>query len=510
MQQSPLDNFIQYQARDRTEWGQSERVAYYSLMRAYYLNYAYQSAQIGGYKEYISSQYGRAVANLFAGIFNPAKRVVDIYKHIFSGAFGDEIQIDSANDLVAPALNKVWQWGNINIERQIMLFEGPLFGTVGIRTVARSLPTPRVYNRFDSAEKIKYITYDDRGNVETAVIEYIRNESTLHGTRDNHVITEILAPDEFSTLRDGIPYDLINNRANGELSKYENVLGVTPYVILKHKHTGLDWGLGALAGEESKIDLLNMLIGHIITQIIRHVKVKWLMAASGNPPKDIDLGDTSVAYIKTDPTVTTAPIMLPMVANLSLGDAISMASMMLDELRDSLPELKATDGKFLSGQSGETVAQLRQPAEQLIIDARGNYEDALIRAQKISLSWGIRLGLWNLGTGTGTKAAAESAYINGLEDHKFNTRPALPLTVYQQLELETKRLANKKIIADTIDTLTRAQTISPVQKLAMLYPEYSQDELSEELAAIQASALGNPEVLAFDEGSPQGEIDASE
>jgi hypothetical protein len=101
--------------------------------------------------------------------------------------------------------------------------------------------------------------------------------------------------------------------------------------------------------------------------------------------------------------------------------------------------MKATDGQFLSHQSGGTVAQLRLPAEQRILGARTNIEADFIKAQQIALSLGILHGLWDLGTGMGTRAAADRAYEQGLEDHRFNKRSALPLTVDDVLQVSKAR-----------------------------------------------------------------------
>jgi hypothetical protein len=77
----------------------------------------------------------------------------------------------------------------------------------------------------------------------------------------------------------------------------------------------------------------------------------------------------------------------------------------------------------LSGQSGETIAELRKPSSDLIATGRVNYEDGLIRAQMQALSVGILYDMWDLGTGMGSREAADRAYMGGFEDHKFNSRP---------------------------------------------------------------------------------------
>jgi hypothetical protein len=74
---------------------------------------------------------------------------------------------------------------------------------------------------------------------------------------------------------------------------------------------------------------------------------------------------------------------------------------LISTLMERQPELLISALKALSGQSGETIAKLLIPAEAKIEHAKANYEHALKRAMQIGLSEGVRLGLWDLGTGTG-------------------------------------------------------------------------------------------------------------
>ena len=164
----------------------------------------------------------------------------------------------------------------------------------------------------------------------------------------------------------------------------------------------------------------------------------WLVAAAGQPPKEFDLSGKRIIYINTEKSVMT-PLVQSMVTNLSLADAIVQAKNLIDLIEDALPELKATGGKFLAGQSGETIAELRQPAENKLALARANYEHSLVKAQQIALSLGVLYGLWDVGTGAGTWQAAEAAYKSGAEARSFNQRPFLPQTEQEKLTTAMQR-----------------------------------------------------------------------
>jgi hypothetical protein len=206
-----------------------------------------------------------------------------------------------------------------------------------------------------------------------------------------------------------------------------------PYVLLRHAHIGDTWGRNSFYTARSPIDRLNSLMSHVDVQIHRHVKAKWLIVAAGVAPQEIDLSDLTVAYVDSR-NATSTPLVQPLVAPLDLSGAIAQATTQMDVIEDMLPELKATAGKFLSGQSGETIAELRKPAEDKIALARANYEDALVRAQQIAVSWGVLMGLWDVGTGMGDREAADRAFHEGYEDHRFNARPLLPTAGGQRQE----------------------------------------------------------------------------
>lgn len=428
------------QERQYTNWEWADRWYAYLLWDAYYANTVYEPSGNGGQRQSINDSLGNASAADLTGLYNPVASVVDLYLHVFDGAFGDEIKIEPrgrATQALAAAVDQIWQWSNLTIEKQPLCRLAATNGCVGLRVVARRSDDPtkqRVYIKPEHPRVIRDVELDDRGNVEAIQLEY---DVTTGLAEDAKTITirEEMDKEQIRTWRmdsgRAIPYDIQARTDNGPLSSYPNELGVVPYVVLRHEHTGEKWGRNAFYKARSPIDRLNALMTHIDVQIHRHVRAKWLVAASGPAPTEVDLTDMTVVYIDLRNSTAT-PFAEPMVATLDLAGATNQAKLQLEIIEDMLPELKATQGKYLSGQSGETIAELRKPAEDKIALARANYEDALIRAQQIAVSWGVLMGLWDVGTGSGDQAAAERAYREGYEDMRFNTRLYLPATSGQQ------------------------------------------------------------------------------
>jgi hypothetical protein len=405
----------------------ADRRAAFDAWEAYYHNSIYEPLSGGGQREQVNATLGNAAAADLAGLYNPVAEVVDLYQHVFGGAFlpsddtetedePTDIRASARNPLVLPALDRIWQWSNLDVSKQQMCRLAPLHGTCGLRIVAVNDPDPlrrRVYLKPEHPRLISDVEQDARGNVSAIMLEYEVTEG-LGDAQEIVRVREELDKQEFRIYRD----DRLT-------SAEPNALGVVPYVLLRHQDTGDAFGLNAFYRARSPIDRLNALMTHVNTQIHEHVKVDWLIATSGDPPVRFELTGRNVIYVKLAAGAPT-PLVEPMVASLNLADAISQATLLIGQIENRLPELKATSGVYLSGQSGETIAQLRAPAEHRLGLARATYEDALIRAQQICLSWGILMGLWDLGTGTGTREAADTAYRQGLEDHHLNRRALLP------------------------------------------------------------------------------------
>lgn len=410
----------------------ADRRAAFDAWQSYYDNTIYEPLSAGGQREQVNATLGNASAADLAGLYNPVAEVVDLYQHVFGGEFvpsdvvdredePTDIRASARNPLVLPALDRVWQWSNLNVVKQQVCRLAALHGTVGLRVVAVNDPDPlrrRVYLKPEHPRLITDAEQDARGNVTAIILEY----EVTRGIGDDQRIVSVreeLTKDEFRVYEgSGASFGTPTQRA-------PNALGVVPYVLLRHQDVGDLFGLNAFYRARSPIDRLNALMTHVNTQIAEHVKVDWFIAAAGAAPTRLELTGRNVIYVDTSKSTQT-PTVQALVAPLSLADSISQAELLIRQIENRLPELKATSGVYLSGQSGETIAQLRAPAEHRLGLARAGYEDALIRVQQIALSWGVMLSLWDLGTGTGSREAADAAYRQGLEDHHLNRRPLLP------------------------------------------------------------------------------------
>lgn len=429
----------------QTAWLWDDRRAAYATWDQYYDNLVYDRTANGGQRDAINADLGNASATDLAGLYNPVSEVVDLYTHAFDGAFGDEIRVEplgAGGPALVGAIEQIWRWSNLTIEKRRLCRLSATHGLCGIRIVARDdddAARRRVYLKIEHPSAIRDMLLDDRGNVESIQLEYeiiaglaeaaeviiIREQLEKARIQTWRVTNGMVVPfDVLAFVADGMPLARISEYDGGPGADYENALGVVPYIICYFDQANDKWGRNAFYRARTQIDRLNSLISHIDMQIHQHVRVTWLIAASGAAPQEFDFSGRKVLYVDTR-NAPSVPVVQPLVANLSLADATAQARFQLEQIEDKLPELKAVAGRFLANQSGETVAELRKPAEERLQLARDSFEDALVRAQQIAVSWGILFDLWDVGTGMRDRAAAERAYREGFEDHKFNKRPLL-------------------------------------------------------------------------------------
>lgn len=400
-------------------WG--DRVSVFNVWAGYVANTIYLPQSEGGQREAINATLGNGESADLVGAYNPCAQIVDAYLNIYGGRFGEEIQID--NTRLRPHIDQIWQWSMIERQRPLLCRIPATYGTMGLRIVD---DVDRIRIKPEHPSIIRSVEDDAYGNITGIELEYEETRG-LGDDAKTLTIREVLTRETLETYRVDIagglhPFDVRTWR-DDRGAVQPNTLGVVPYVLVQHEYDGTIWGKNAFHRIRAPLDRVNALITHTDVLIFRHLNGVLLMAADGPAPTSIDLTGLKVAYLNTTGS-TKPPFVEWLVAKLDLPAALAQVLAQIDLIQDSAPETRIMAGKYLSGQSGETVIQLRKAAEEAILLARSNAEHGLVTAQKIALSLGIIRGLWDLGTGTGSKEAADRAYQTGLEDHAFIARPA--------------------------------------------------------------------------------------
>jgi hypothetical protein len=240
-------------------------------------------------------------------------------------------------------------------------------------------------------------------------------------------VVETMSRDDFSLIVDG--EEQLND------ANRENALGLVPYVLHRHALApgrGEVFGRHAYDGSEQTIHAINFTLTQTDESVSAHVWPFIFTTSAAKAPSKLTLGKFTMAHSQQrqgDPQ-PTAEMMVPAVP---YGDIVGTLAQRVDWLRERQPQMILNSLKLVGGVSGEALARMLKAAEAESLRARGLFEDSMRRALQIGMSVGIasRIPGFDLGTGTGTKEAADRAYDDGegLEAFAFADRPALPPTL---------------------------------------------------------------------------------
>jgi hypothetical protein len=476
---------------DRFDFDHDIRLNRYAVNLGLLNNTVYRLEANGGHRETILEEtfdLDCTDETPLIGVYNPCRNIVDAYQNVFRGSFGQELKVDDKAGVrdVNPRLldteteegpvRKLWKWSNLNTDKGLMQEWAANLGTVGLSLQPRNAAEPkdrRVSIRIDHPANIVGFNEDDRGNVTEVELKY--NVMAWKAGSEQ-------APEEVE-VREVYTKDARFKEVDGdnvlEPDEKRNELGVCPYVLLRHRDDGHEFGRWAYSGSEEIIHFLNWIITNQGHSVYEHAWPQWFAAASGPKPQEFPIGRKNLTYVRTDKDTPT-PIFEPLVADMDQAGALAYVVELMTRLQERQPEIAIGNVKALAGQSGETIAKLLIPAEATVLRARAQYEHAVIRALQIGLSYGVVLNLWDLGTGMGSPEAADAAYEQGLEDFAFAERPALPPSTYDQIQ---QAKADEAPQASKFALAAQAQKLGVDEKTVLEIAGFDQKKIAEIQAA---------------------------
>jgi hypothetical protein len=419
-------------------------------------------------------------------IYNPTYRLAEFYvTHVLGGQLdplaGDGkgtpscLPILTENEAIRPALAAGWLAGNWQTEKDIAVRYGALFGDVGLKVVDDA-GRGRVYLDVVHPKHVKHIVRDRSGNVREYVIEERRVDP--RGSRP--------APGEKATDRKVVTYEehcfrdgqdivyrtyLIDDAgarswdwslgADGGSAagrpEWSVPYGFVPLVWIEHIPVKLGYGLSEAHSAGPKIREADDLASVLHDAARKAVNPAWLFAGvnKGADPlrKRAESEDEYARHSRANDSGKAEELVLygpsdakvqPIIAPLDIAATLEALRDQFDQIERDFPELRFDRLRAAGDVSGEALRVAREPAEMKARQRRAQYDDGLVRAQKMMLSVGGYR--YRETSDPALKANLEAfapfgleSYASGDLDHAIGTRPVFDVSEWERLDLQTKR-----------------------------------------------------------------------
>lgn len=380
-------------------------------------------------------------------IRNPVNRAVEFYvSKIWAGDLPGALPIVTDNKRIIEPIQQIWVWSNWSVKKQLAVRWFALFGDMFIKVeTAEDVDgnPERVYLKIIKPELVTDFDVDDRG-----VVKYIRLDIPQTRRRGDkaeaYLHTEVWDKDmgiyrvwhhnrDAQTPVNQLPPPVIE----ADLA----FIGIDflPFVHAKFRDIGEKRGVSCFTHALDKIDEANRQATRLAQMLFRYNRpIMGVTAggvdASGRPLPAPRLGGSSGtsesdSVILGDDTLLRLPgnaQAFALVPSVNYDSALNILNSHLAELEKDLPELAYYRLRDLGANiSGRAVRLLLSDAIDKALEARGNAESALVRANQMALTIGQNAGLFS---GIGT-------YEAGDFDHEIGDRPVIPLTDLDRAEL---------------------------------------------------------------------------
>lgn len=433
------------------------------------------------------------------GIYNPVSRDVDLMvANIYGGNLDTETGQDGAIPLMTddpnmiPAIIKIWEWSDWQRYKNVFTRYGATLGDMVIKVVddrRRGRVTMQPLNPAYLTE----VEIDDTGQIVRAVIEYDYTEIISYQTnrKRTYRYKEVITPELFTTFRDNKPYAYFQDALGVAVSQWVNPYGFVPIVLGNHKNVGGIFGATPYHTALPKINELNDQSSLLNDQLRRSVRPIWLFTGvkASQIEFDLDRDSLPAIYAKEGATAT------PMVGNVDATSVLTNIQNILEEIERDLPELAIGRLRGMgSPPSGVALNIMYSDASNRIIEARANYDAALVTAHHMALA------IAGLNRIDGFTSYNPARYIAGDMNHRIKERPVFPDTLSKQ------------------ERITALQAMDGTEEFVLKELEFPQDEINayllglenQRVAAVSSFANQVFGSVTSGENNPVAALDAGE
>ncbi len=408
----------------------------YALLDAYYAN--------NGLYDYLAmTMHEQGIwKEAIKGLRNPAYRVVEFYPaKLWPGMLPDALPIKTDNAKIIKPIHQIWAWSNWSANKQLAARTVAKLGDLFIKVVQQA---EQVYFQLIEPEYVTDFDTDHRG-----FIVYIRVDIPQQ-RRDGDEVESFTHTEVWD--KESQAYQVWEHKkgSGAELNRLgtptktaefsEFGISFVPFVHAKFKDVGDDRGAGAFTLQLDKIDEINRKATRLAQMIFRYNKALFAlranaMDATGRPlpaPRisgnngtgtegdTIELGDDRLLRL---PGTSELQSLVP---NINYEAHLSALQADLEDLEQDLPEITYYRLRETGNLSGRALQLLLAPAIDKVIEARGNVEAALARADAMALTMASQAGLEgfkNIGS-----------FKGGDFEHSFEEREIFPLSSHERAE----------------------------------------------------------------------------
>ncbi len=382
-------------------------------------------------------------------VYNPAYRLGEFWsEHLWGGqldpAAGDGKSSPSAlpimtdNENLRPAIGKLWQWSNWQINKDIAPLWGATLGDAAIKIVD-SVRRGKVYMANVHAGTLEAVTLDPWGNVKAYTITEERIDPRGNGnttvkyseTAERGSGQDII----FRTFLNGQPYAWDDDG----LSEWTEPYGFVPLVVIQHNNVGLSWGWSEIHAGLPKIREADDLASKLSDQVRKMVDSPWFYAGVSKPASQKTASGQDRTIQNPEPGREEIPAIFgptgatatPLIAPLDIQATYQYIESILKSIEKDFPELAIDLSNFKGDVSGRALRINQKPAEVKVLKRRTGYDDALKRAQAMAIAIaGYRgydpvFSTFNL-----------ESYAAGDLEHRIGARPVFDRDPLDDIETE--------------------------------------------------------------------------
>lgn len=421
---------------DLVDYGPSE---FYQLLRHfYYSNHLYDWLARASFEMGLYPHHTR-------GLRNPTFRVVEFYvAKIWGGSLNEALPIEADNAAIIEPIEQIWTWSNWSARKQTAARSFAMLGDLYLK-VAQSNDQKRVYLQRIEPDYVTDFDTDERG-----FLTWIRVD-TPQQKRDNGQVT-VYTHTEVWDKAAGT--QRIWEHQQGATAALEQLgipdeqhdmsefgINFVPFVHAPFRDVGEKRGMAAITPAIDKIDEANKLASRLHQLQFRHNQPTWALAANAVGPdgrpmppplmsKDDDNGGSVTVGDEQMVTLPGMTTLQPLIPNVNYAAALDIMAAHLKELERDLPELAYYSlGDSGGNPSGVSLRYILTDAVDRVIEARGNAEAALIRANQMALTIAASNdlpGFTNLG----------GTFESGAFEHTFAERDVIPLSALEEAQAE--------------------------------------------------------------------------